>query len=162
MTLAKIKIKPKSLNNAIAVLDADFRQMYSSEWFSKFLSYQKTRSKCGIFGNCFMLFLGPLLCSFSIVILPVDDISKGLTGRNWFQIVSIGIGCLIGSLMVLMRYKTVVQDSRHRCLDIPPTCLCRIDNCRAGLCLSMPLCLDRLILLWFTSHDFHLVLSRKK
>ena len=100
------------MNNAIAVISLDFGQIYSSEWFTKILSYQKTASKCNIFGNCLMLFLGLLLCSFAIVILPVDEISKGLTGLNWFQIVQICIGCILSGRMISMRYKTLVRGSR--------------------------------------------------
>ncbi len=151
-----MRTKSIPLNNAMAVLDADFGQMYSMEWFQKFLNYQRTTSTSRIFRDCALLFICPLLCSLAIVALPVTEISEGLTGRNWFQIVQIGIGCLIYGFQISLRYKILVRGSSHH------SPLCCIDCDRTLLRLPGALCIDRRSFGWHTSDDCSPLRFRKR
>ena len=97
----------------IRILDADFGQRYSKETLESFRLYSRSPNVIlkTIF-NCLLLAVVPFLIFLPSIAFDMDDISVGLSGRNWNQISVMIIGSINACNVNCSRYKTMVPNSR--------------------------------------------------
>ena len=96
------------------MLDVEFGQGYSKEKFADFLIYQKKTSLWSIAPTCLLLGLCPLFFICLLDFLPLDDIDKGLTGKNWVHLVTLGLGASYCSAMFYFRFQYLIPNTSLR------------------------------------------------
>ena len=102
---AKVKMKH------LSVLDMNADQTYLLPRFAEFLEYSRDVSLSSILQSGLLVYLCPLGMLCLLISLPVAQIDQGLTGFNWFQILYLYGGCLVGGIMVSFKYRALVDQS---------------------------------------------------
>lgn len=112
-----IKLKNKSW--------ADSEYHYSEEKlinFKKYLGLSHASVRTLLL--CLSLLVVPLFVLIPLVMLPLDDVSYGLSGQNWNQPFMIGLSSTVACRLISTRYRAMVPKSHLTALHIFLASIC--------------------------------------